>query len=225
MRTAMPSCRNVFGTAPLLLALLLAGGLGHNSLVFPGSPAHEASDSTLEQVTSATFDERVLKCEKPVLVDFYGEWCGPCKKLGPVLEEFAKEHPEFRVVKVNVDENSDLAARYEVKAMPSLLAIHGGKVMSRSLGVVTKEKMAEMVVATRRAKRIWSAGIYSRFHFPRSGFSLRAALSKTKSGNKFPPSTLTAAASRRTPNECFIALSEISLRHQAPSQRICFTPR
>ena len=77
----------------------------------------------LEHVTTATFDERVLKCEKPVLVDFYAEWCGPCKKLGPVLEEFAKEHPEVRVVKVNVDENADLVARYEVKNMPSLLVI------------------------------------------------------------------------------------------------------
>ena len=64
------------------------------------------------------FDERVLKCEKPVLVDFYAEWCGPCKKLGPVLEDFAQEHPEIRVVKVNVDENPDLVRRYEVKGIP-----------------------------------------------------------------------------------------------------------
>ena len=75
-----------------------------------------------------------MKCEKPVLVDFYAEWCGPCKKLGPVLEDFAQEHPEIRVVKVNVDENPDLVRRYEVKGMPSLLVIRGGQVTSRRSG-------------------------------------------------------------------------------------------
>ena len=80
--------------------------------------ADEASDSRLEHVTAATFDERVLKCDKPVLVDFYAEWCGPCKKLGPLLEDFAEEHPEVRVVKVNVDDNRDLAGRYAVRCPP-----------------------------------------------------------------------------------------------------------
>jgi thioredoxin 1 len=133
----------------LLPALLLAGCMGHNGLVFPWSqkeesPGSPALESRLEHVSTATFPERVLKCDRPVLVDFYAEWCGPCKKLGPVLEDFAQEHPNVRVVKVNVDENSDLAGRYGVKAMPSLLAIRDGQVTSRSIGVITKEKMAEM---------------------------------------------------------------------------------
>ena len=136
-----------FGLLPWLLAMLLAGCVGHNSLVFPGRRQQE---SRLEHVTAATFDERVLKCEKPVIVDFYAEWCGPCKQLGPVLEDFAQEHPDIRVVKVNVDENSDLASRYGVKGMPTLLVIRGGQVTSRSVGLVTKEKLAEM---TRRSSR------------------------------------------------------------------------
>jgi thioredoxin 1 len=140
MKNAIRSCEKLFCTAPLLLALL-AGCVGRNAFVFPWS---QTSDSRLEHVTAATFEERVLKCEKTVLVDFYAEWCRPCKQLGPVLEDFATEHPEIRVVKVNVDENRDLAGRYDVEKMPSLLVFRGGKVTSRNVGVYTKEYLAEM---------------------------------------------------------------------------------
>jgi len=129
--------RKSFWMAPLLLAVLLAGCAGF----FPWS---QAQDSRLEHVTAATFEERVLKCDKPVLVDFYAEWCGPCKRLGPVLETFADEHPDVRVVKVNVDENADLAGFYGVKAMPTLLLIRGGKETSRNVGLITKEGLKEM---------------------------------------------------------------------------------
>jgi len=128
----------------LVLAVLLAGCVGQNALVWPWSTTQKSPESRLEHVSVATFEERVLKCEKPVLVDFYAEWCGPCKRLGPVLEDFALAHPEVRVVKVNVDENAALAARYDVKQMPSLLVLRGGQVTTRSLGVVSKEKLAEM---------------------------------------------------------------------------------
>ena len=140
MKNAVCSYRKLFWTVPFLFALLLPGCLGHNALL----PWSQTEESRLEHVSAATFEERVLKCEKPVVVDFYAEWCGPCKRLGPVLEDFAQEHPEIRVVKVNVDENSELAGRYEVKAMPSLLVIRDGQVTTRSLGVVTKEKLKEM---------------------------------------------------------------------------------
>ncbi len=140
MRTAIRSYRKVYWVTPLLIGLLLAGC--RNAQFFSGS---QTQDSRLEHVSTATFDERVLKCEKPVLVDFYAEWCGPCRELGPVLEDFAQEHPDIRVVKVNIDENPDLAHRYDVKNIPCLLVIRGGQVTSpRSLGVVSKEKMKEM---------------------------------------------------------------------------------
>ena len=113
--------------------------MGHSG-TFPWSEP-EAKDS-LEHVTSATFDERVLKSDKPVLVDFYAEWCGPCKKLTPLLEEFAQEHPEVRVVKVNVDDNPELTKRYGIMAMPTLMVVRNGKVATPpSVGLVPKSKL------------------------------------------------------------------------------------
>jgi thioredoxin 1 len=125
--------------ALLVLALLPAGC--RNAPVFPNAQTQE---SRLEHVTTASFEERVLKCEKPVLVDFYADWCVPCSKLGPVLEEFAQEHPEVRVVKVNVDENSDLVSRYGVQGFPTLLLVQRGKVTKQSIGFVTKQNLVAL---------------------------------------------------------------------------------
>ncbi len=138
-KNAIHPCRTASWAALLVLALLAAGC--RNAQFFPGS---QAPESRLEQVTAATFDERVLKCEKPVLVDFYAEWCVHCKTLGPVLEDFAQGHPDVRVVRVDVDESPDLARRYGVRAMPTLLVIRDGKVTKQSAGVVTKQYLAEM---------------------------------------------------------------------------------
>jgi thioredoxin 1 len=146
VRTEIRSCRNVywFWCAPLLLASLLTGCMGHSGLVFPWMQTQEAETSRLEHVTLATFEDRVMDCKQTVLVDFYAEWCGPCKKLGPVLEDFAKEHPEVRVVKVNVDANRALADRYQVQSMPTLLVIRDKQVVTRSVGAIPKEQMAAM---------------------------------------------------------------------------------
>ncbi len=114
--------------------------MGRNGLVMPWS---QPPDS-LEHVTTANFDERVEKCDKPVLVDFYAEWCGPCKQLTPVLEEFAGEHPEVRVVKVNVNDYPELTKRFGVTAMPTLLVFRDGKLAKRSVGWVPKTKIQEL---------------------------------------------------------------------------------
>ena len=142
MRYTICSCRTLFWAAPLLLALLLSGC--RNAKFFPGTPAQP---SRLEHVTAATFEDRVLKCDKPVLVDFYAEWCGPCKKLEPLLEDFSDDHAEIRVVQVNVDENADLARRYRVEAMPTLLVIRDGQEASRSVGLIPKQNLAQLVQA------------------------------------------------------------------------------
>ena len=92
------------------------------------------------QITDASFDEVVLKSDKPVLVDFWATWCGPCRMLGPVIEELATEY-EGRVVvgKVDVDNNQEFAAKYGVRNIPTVLVFQDGEVVGRQVGVAPKK--------------------------------------------------------------------------------------
>ena len=92
------------------------------------------------QITDASFDEVVLKSDKPVLVDFWATWCGPCRMLGPVIEELATEY-EGRVVvgKVDVDNNQEFAAKYGVRNIPTVLVFKDGVVVGRQVGVAPKK--------------------------------------------------------------------------------------
>ncbi|WP_298825288.1 thioredoxin [uncultured Capnocytophaga sp.] len=92
------------------------------------------------QITDASFDEVVLKSDKPVLVDFWATWCGPCRMLGPVIEELASEY-EGRVVvgKVDVDNNQEFAAKYGVRNIPTVLVFKDGEVVGRQVGVAPKK--------------------------------------------------------------------------------------
>ena len=92
------------------------------------------------QITDASFDEVVLKSEKPVLVDFWATWCGPCRMLGPVIEEVAKEYEGKVVVgKVDVDSNQEFAAKYGVRNIPTVLVFKNGEVVGRQVGVAPKK--------------------------------------------------------------------------------------
>lgn len=96
------------------------------------------------EVKNTNFETEVLKSEKPVLVDFWASWCGPCRMLSPLVDTVAEKYPEIKVAKVNVDENSELASQYRVSGIPTLLLFKNGEVAKRSVGVVPIEDIVAM---------------------------------------------------------------------------------
>jgi thioredoxin 1 len=96
-------------------------------------------------INKENFESEVLGSEKPVLLDFWASWCGPCRALGPVLDEIAEENSDIKVAKADVDENRELARKYRVMSVPTLLVIKNGETVSRSLGVQSKEKILSML--------------------------------------------------------------------------------
>ena len=96
--------------------------------------------------TAANFEEEVLQSELPVLVDFYADWCGPCKMLAPILEELDGVAP-CKIVKVDVDENRALALQYAVASIPTLLVFRNGQLVNRSVGLISREDVLKLVQA------------------------------------------------------------------------------
>lgn len=96
-------------------------------------------------VTMDNFEEEVIKSDKPVLVDFWAEWCGPCKMLLPVIEELAGEVTNAKICKVNVDEQQDLAARFRVMSIPTLIVFKDGLPVQTVVGVQSKQKLLKML--------------------------------------------------------------------------------
>jgi thioredoxin 1 len=97
-------------------------------------------------VTDATFEEEVIKSSIPVVVDFWAEWCGPCKQIAPALEELANEMDgQIKVVKVNVDENTNTPNEYRIQAIPTLILFNNGEMVSRQMGALPKSKIASWV--------------------------------------------------------------------------------
>ena len=96
-------------------------------------------------ITKDTFEAEVLKSDKPVLLDFFAVWCGPCKMIAPVLDEIAEEREDIKVCKVNVDEEPELAAKYQVMSIPTLVVIKDGQVVNQSLGAKPKAQILAML--------------------------------------------------------------------------------
>ena len=102
--------------------------------------------SKVLHVNQNSFDEEVLKSQIPVFVDFWAEWCGPCRAIAPVLESLAEDYNgKVKIVKINVDKETDLANKYNVSAIPSLIIVKDGKEIDRIVGGATKEVYAERI--------------------------------------------------------------------------------
>jgi thioredoxin 1 len=98
---------------------------------------------TLTEVTDNNFQAEVIESESPVLVDFWAPWCGPCRVVGPVLEEIAAERPDLRVVKLNVDENQRTAASYQVLSIPTMILFKAGQPVKTVIGAYPKRKLEQ----------------------------------------------------------------------------------
>lgn len=96
-------------------------------------------------INNRNFHEEVMKSEKPVLVDFWASWCGPCRMVGPIIDEIAVEHPEYKVVKINVDEEPELAGRFQVVSIPTLMVVKNGQIVSQSAGARPKNQILAML--------------------------------------------------------------------------------
>ena len=96
-------------------------------------------------INKNNFVEEVMNSEKPVLVDFWASWCGPCRMVIPVVEKIAEEYPEYKVVKVNVDEEQELAAQFGVMSIPSLMVFKNGEVVNKSVGAKNKQQILAML--------------------------------------------------------------------------------
>ncbi len=99
----------------------------------------------LIHITQENYEAEVLRTDKVVLLDFYADWCGPCKMLAPFLEEIAEDRPDITVGKINVDQNMELAMEYKVASIPLLVVLQNGEVVNKSLGAMPKDQILALI--------------------------------------------------------------------------------
>ena len=113
--------------------------------IYINKSVNQQETVNIPKVTSSNFDSEVLESDKIVLVDFYADWCEPCKVFSPILEDVADDYDYVKVVKVNVDEEVELAQKYGIISLPTLLVVKNGKVVDRSTGALEKIYVLDMI--------------------------------------------------------------------------------
>ena len=104
------------------------------------------SSELIKHISDASFEADVLQSDKPVLVDYWAEWCGPCKMIAPILDETAKEYGErLQVAKMNVDENRDVPAKFGIRGIPTLMLFKGGQLAATKVGALSKAQLAQFL--------------------------------------------------------------------------------
>ena len=96
-------------------------------------------------ITNNNFKEEVLNSDKPVLIDFWASWCGPCRMVGPIIDEIAKENPDIKVCKVNVDDEPELASEFHIMSIPTLVVMKDGQVIRQSMGAKPKAQILDLL--------------------------------------------------------------------------------
>ncbi len=96
-------------------------------------------------ITKDNFEKEIVKADKPVLVDFWASWCGPCRMLSPTIDEIAEEHPEIKVCKINIDDEAELAIRHGVMSVPTLMLFKNGEIAQTAVGVRPKDEILDLL--------------------------------------------------------------------------------
>lgn len=100
---------------------------------------------SVEKIDKQIFDKEIKTSDKTVLIDFYADWCGPCKMVAPIVHEIAEENPQFKIVKVNVDEATDLAIEFGVQSIPTIIVMKNGAIANKAIGFRSKEQILELL--------------------------------------------------------------------------------
>ncbi|MEO7008035.1 MAG: thioredoxin TrxA [Caldimonas sp.] len=104
------------------------------------------SSDLIQHTSDAAFDGDVLKADKPVLVDYWAEWCGPCKMIAPILDEVSKDYDgRLKIAKMNVDENRDVPAKYGIRGIPTLMLFKGGELAATKVGALSKAQLTAFI--------------------------------------------------------------------------------